>query len=387
MSELINARNRTMGFRACLLANVSSVALLGFAGIATGAHAVSTDEDHPVVWIELGGQFERLDGAPDVFSPPFFDKATPADLAVLVGSQRPPLYSNGFDGKIAFTPNGSDWVFSGAVRYGKAKIARQLHHQTSAVPFHFTINGNDGTQTPVKSQFGDAEAKSFESHTILDFQAGKDFGLGLFGAHGSSVVSAGMRFAQFTASSQTTLHARPLYSRGRPLTEPGKYKNFRNEKFEQTYTAFVRSKRNAVAIGPSLSWDASQPVVGNGSDMTFNFDWGVNAAILFGRQRAQTHHQTTGYHYSRHKYGVENFGIHHGGYANAPPDQTRSRTAMIPNVGGFAGTTLKFTNIKFSLGYRADFFFGAMDGGLDTARKTNIGLYGPFASISIGFGG
>ncbi len=384
MSELINARNRTMGFRACLLANVSSLALLGWTGMAT---TVSADEDHPTVWIELGGQFERLDGAPQIFSAPFFDKATPADLAVLVGSQRPPLYSNGFDGKVAFTPNGSDWVFSAAVRYGKANIARQLHHQTSAVPVHFTINHNIDTHTAIRSQFGDAEADSRESHTIVDFQAGKDVGLGLFSAHGSSVVSAGVRFAQFTTSSHATLHARPFYSTGPGFTKPGKYKNAHNEKFEQTYTAVVKSNRNVRIVGPALSWDASMPVVGNGSDMTFNFDWGVNAAVLFGRQLAEVHHQTTGYHYSRHKYGLANFGTHHGGYAHAPADQDRSRTVTIPNVGGFAGATLKFSNIKFSLGYRGDFFFGAMDEGLDTARKTNVGFYGPFAKISFGVGG
>ncbi len=387
MSELMNARNRTMGFRACLLTNVSSLALLGFAGIATSAPATAADDDHPVIWIELGGQFERLDGAPQLFSPPFFDKATPADLAVLVGSQRPPLYSNGFDGKIAFTPNDSDWVFSGAVRYGRAKIARQLHHQTSDSPIHFTINGFGTTRTLPLSQFADAETISQESHTILDFQAGKDFGLGLFSAHGSSVVSAGVRFAQFTASTQATLHARPLYSNGPKFTDPGKYKSVPAEKYKQTYTAFVRSKRNTVAIGPSLSWDASMPVVGNGSDMTFNFDWGVNAAILFGRQRTKIHHQTTGYHYSKQKYSRGNDAIRHGSYAHGPYNHTRSRTVTIPNVGGFAGVTLKFPNIKFSLGYRADFFLGAVDGGIDAAHRENIGFYGPFATISVGIGG
>jgi|HubBroStandDraft_2_1064218.scaffolds.fasta_scaffold44336_3 hypothetical protein len=44
-------------------------------------------------------------------------------------------------------------------------------------------------------------------------------------------------------------------------------------------------------------------------------------------------------------------------------------------------------NFKVSAGYRADFFFGAMDGGLDTAKKENVGFYGPFATISVGLGG
>jgi hypothetical protein len=59
----------------------------------------------------------------------------------------------------------------------------------------------------------------------------------------------------------------------------------------------------------------------------------------------------------------------------------------VPNIGGMAGLSLKFPNAKVSLGYRADFFFGAMDGGIDIAHKENVGFYGPFAAISIGLGG
>jgi len=40
-----------------------------------------------------------------------------------------------------------------------------------------------------------------------------------------------------------------------------------------------------------------------------------------------------------------------------------------------------------SLGYRADFFFGAMDTGIDTAKRTTTGFFGPFATVSIGIGG
>lgn len=42
---------------------------------------------------------------------------------------------------------------------------------------------------------------------------------------------------------------------------------------------------------------------------------------------------------------------------------------------------------KISAGYRADFFFGAMDGGLDSRRTEDEKFYGPFATVSIGLGG
>jgi hypothetical protein len=64
--------------------------------------------------------------------------------------------------------------------------------------------------------------------------------------------------------------------------------------------------------------------------------------------------------------------------------QNRSHAVAIPNVGGFAGISLKFPNAKVSLGYRGDFFFGAMDGGIDVRKTYDRNFYGPYATISIG---
>ncbi len=41
-------------------------------------------------------------------------------------------------------------------------------------------------------------------------------------------------------------------------------------------------------------------------------------------------------------------------------------------------------DFKVRMGYRADFFFGAIDGGIDTRKSETLGFYGPFATISIG---
>lgn len=46
-----------------------------------------------------------------------------------------------------------------------------------------------------------------------------------------------------------------------------------------------------------------------------------------------------------------------------------------------------FKNFKMNAGYRADLFFHAMDGGIDTRKSENVGFYGPFASVSVGLGG
>ncbi len=49
----------------------------------------------------------------------------------------------------------------------------------------------------------------------------------------------------------------------------------------------------------------------------------------------------------------------------------RVRTVVVPNLGAMAGLSFRYANAKVSFGYRADFFFGAIDGGIDT-RKSEI---------------
>ena len=386
MSEMINAQRRNENFRRNLLTNASVLALLGYLGTSQGS-ALAADETRPVIWIELGGQLDRLGGGSEVFAPPFFAQASSTDRGVMTDAQASLPYSIGSEGKITFAPEASDWVFSAAVRYGRSNGVKHLHHQ-GAIPATniWTRYGYKHYFVPVLDTLGDAQTRSQESHAILDFQAGKDVGLGMFGGHGSSVISAGVRFAQFTSGVHATLQARPVAGFGPPATDPGYYRNLRW--FEHaTYKAVAHSERSAHAVGPSIAWDASAPVVGDGSDATFNFDWGVNAAVLFGRQRAQVHHQTTGYHFSRTGGFYSKKHIKTYSYAHAPADQNRARTAAIPNVGGFAGVSFRYLDAKVSFGYRGDFFFGAMDGGIDTAKKENVGFYGPFASISVGLGG
>ena len=56
----------------------------------------------------------------------------------------------------------------------------------------------------------------------------------------------------------------------------------------------------------------------------------------------------------------------------------------VPNLGGYAGLSANYSNAKISFGYRVDEFFGAMDGGQDTAKSYNRGFYGPYANVSLG---
>jgi hypothetical protein len=125
----------------------------------------------------------------------------------------------------------------------------------------------------------------------------------------------------------------------------------------------------------------SQEIAGNVEDVGLAFDWGVNVAVLFGRQKVRGSHKSSSQYFKSFGYGPYS--------SSNPPAKAiaRTRSVIVPNVGGFAGASLRFLNAKLSLGYRADFFFGAMDGGIDSRKTYDRNFFGPFATVSIGLGG
>ncbi|HUJ02083.1 MAG TPA: hypothetical protein VLW75_00480, partial [Rhizomicrobium sp.] len=224
------------------------------------------------------------------------------------------------------------------------------------------------------------------------FEVGKDVGLGMFGRGGTSTVQAGVRFAQFVSHSSSIVHARPdaiffyycnTYNAQYFYTQFPSHPPFCfPESGFHTFARTFRARRDFRGIGPTITWNASVPIAGDPDDEVLTIDWGVNAALLFGRQRASGRHQTSGH-------------LNNGGYPSLlgtsdPYTHTktfdRSRRITVPNVGAMLGMSLEFPNAKLSIGYRGDFFFGAMDTGVDTRKTGTTGFYGPFATISIGIG-
>jgi len=406
MSELIVAPTNQNTFRRQLLATVSAVALLGSMFLIDKAQAADGDSDRPLVWIELGGQAEKLSDNQEPFTPPFRDTITQNGYPSPIGSEIGSGWMVGGEGRISFQPRASDWHFSASVRFGRANGQKDTRLQKTThftgvtqssipalgivrqrPPFHLTRTG-----------YADTKATNSESYTVADFQAGRDVGVGLIG-DGTSELGLGVRFAQFQTKSKISIDANPdlhvgrtfvnqyylgyyqlLSHPGLPTHVPWYHKN--GASIWDALHASAQSARSFHGIGPSISWNASSPLMGSVPDGELALDWGVNGAILFGRQRAQVHHQTTA-RYHNDVTDQSNYTI--SSQHNA--DHSRTRTVIVPNVGGFAGWSFRYSNAKLSLGYRADFFFGAMDGGIDTARKENQGFYGPFATISVGLGG
>ncbi len=211
-------------------------------------------------------------------------------------------------------------------------------------------------------------------------------GLGLFSARDSSTLSFGVRFAQFSMRKKGGINGVPDFHQYGTNVKYGVGLTHHN------YFSSFAVDRSFHGIGPSIAWDSSHMLLGNPEQAAFSFDWGVNAAVLFGRQKVRGATSKTGEHYRtyRHINYIQGINIGTTGIASSYHHHTpidRSRSVVIANLGGFAGMSLNFPNAKVSLGYRADFFFGAMDGGLDTRKTYDRNFYGPYATISIGLGG
>jgi hypothetical protein len=376
MNELINPAAHAPQFRKNLMATSAVVSFL----LTTAAQQVmAEDADRPTVWIELGGQLERIDGKQQAFAPPFLfvdHNPNPIDSAGILDLQRPARYGFGGEGRLSFSPDDLGWTFTISARYGRSNAARESHQQTSV---NFTQPKAPFVAFAVP-RYANADASNKESHAIVDFTAGRDVGIGRFGRDGSSDIAFGVRFAQFSSESHADITARPDAI---DRFFPPKY--ILINPLRHQYEAHSQASRSFRGAGPSVSWNASAALVETADDAALTFDWGVNAGALFGRQKALVEHNTYGLYYTKRV--VAPIGSRHVTYTHPATQRPRSRSVIVPNVGGFAGFSFKFTNARVSLGYRADAFFGAMDGGIDNRANSNRAFYGPFATISIGLGG
>jgi hypothetical protein len=395
MSELITSQSRT-DKRRQLLATTSALAFLAIA--ATQAKA--EDADRPTVWIEGGWHFDSVTGSNDIVVPPLdglttsgFSSTPTADNFYGQGAGGFPSFtdmenalgkSQGVEGSISFQPSGSDWIFNISGRYGRAHSKRRLdqRHEITGEPGY--TKGFLGTNpfTPHHTNYVVQANDNKEAHVIVDFQVGKDIGIGLFGGQMDSILSAGIRYAQMNTSSKGHSYAQPdarFYGFG-GMNILGKYQYAIQADTHNSATIQQRSG-SFHGIGPSLSWSNTTGLLGDVADGQLALDWGANAAILFGRQKSKVNYNTNSQFL--HFAGLSGTVTTHHNAVH----RTESRRVTVPNLGGFAALSYRFTNAKISAGYRADFFFGAMDGGLDTHRSMTTGFHGPFATISVGLGG
>ena len=423
MNKTTNLRHA--GIRWQLLTSVSAAALLASVYGAGEAQAADGDADRPTLWIELGGQLDRLGDAQQEYSPPFMASITKPSLLSALNVQSPPTFGLDMEGKISFQPVDSDWLFSASIRYGRSGASRHHHQQTAnaKVPVHITtkylhrtLNLPPDYYPTLHEKFADGRSSLSERNLVLDFQAGKDVGLGMFGRGGSSVLSAGVRIAQFTSKANVNLHAQPdvQYPDPSPIvgTLPAELPVLKSFKYDQSihfhdYGGIENIERSFRGVGPSVTWNASVPFAGDTNSGELSLEWGANAALLFGRQSVKGSHKTSTQSYYENEWKLISYRGR-GHFANAANlnyhgansyftggatahrtnsgNVNRMRSVTVPNLGGSVGFSYRIQDFKMSFGYKADMFFSAIDGGIDTRKSVNRSFFGPYASISVGLG-
>jgi hypothetical protein len=395
MSELISIQKRS-NVRLGLLVTTSAIALAACVASVTEASAA----DRPTMWVEGGWHFDSVTGSNDIVVPPLdglttsgFSSTPTASNFYGQGAGGFPSFldmenawakSQGAEGSISFQPSGSDWIFNISGRYGRAHSNRRMdqRHEITGEPGYTKGFLGSNPYTPHHTNYVIQANDNKEAHVIVDFQVGKDIGIGLFGGQMESVLSAGVRYAQMNTSSKGHSYAQPdarFYGHG-GINILGKYQYAIQPDTHNSATIQQRSS-SFHGVGPSFSWSNTTGLLGDVADGQFALDWGANAALLFGRQKTKVNYSTVSHFY--HFVGLNRAETTNHNTVN----RTESRRVTVPNLGGFAALSYRFTNAKISAGYRADFFFGAMDGGLDTHRSTTTGFHGPFATISVGLGG
>ena len=381
MSDTMNTPLDRRAVRLQLLSTASAIALIGSICGMGCANAASSDEDRPTFWIELGGQAEAISGQGQPFTAPFMvsNANSPAfDPVSPLTAQKPPQFSFGEEGKISFQPEESNWIFSAAVRIGRSGSSHSNHQQTSGLKLPTTSLGYKFLLHPYNQRadvdnYAQYRTQHSESHAILDFQAGRDVAIGLFGSESTSVFNVGVRVARYDAKATADIKARPdLAVYGHLPT-----------KYWHDFHLTGQSERSFHGIGPTISWDGSAAVTGDSDNGELTVDWGVNVGLLFGRQSAKIKHSTSDDAFKQNYTPNHYVSVYH----HTPPDQFRARSVTVTNFGGFAGISYRFSRAALSIGYRADFFSGAIDGGIDAAEKSTLGFHGPFATVSIGVGG
>lgn len=383
MSELIQTNAGQRFFREKLLTTVCGFALLASAGGAD--EAAAREADRPTVWIELGGQLERMGNAEEIFAPSFLSKFEAKGLDSGLSQQRPSRYSNGAEGKIAVMPDGSDWVLSAALRYGRSNSRKEFNQQ---LPKFAPIKGENFNHTvyyitqKIPTHLNTLSQHT-DNHLVVDFQVGKDVGLGMFSDKNASAVSLGVRFAQFTASRRIGMNGAPNF------TVIGTSKKYGLYRSRHHYSGSIMADSSFHGVGPSLSWEASAPLVGRDDDSRITVDWALNGAVLFGRQKIKGSDDTLGTHYTNYTRVKYPQKITHNNFivTQHSANFNRSRAVVIPNIGGTLGVSFRYSDVKVSMGYRADFYFGAMDGGIESRKTEDRSFHGPYASFSVGLGG
>jgi len=349
--------------------------------------------------LELDGDYGRSSGGREILR-----TATtalfPSDRPYPLGVQNDLDWGSGGGVKLTYQPQPAGWSVSGSMRYGRARGSAEEHPKWS-VPGGYKIGqallnqliqkypeGEENTRRTSYfdtaayqlNNYATATGRNEESHVLADFQIGKDVGLGAWqGA--PARVNFGLAYAKFRSTSNADLHGRPdAYFPPYGILKYGGHWH--------RFWGTLDAQREFEGAGPTASWEQAVRLVGDADKAgRVDVDVGLGGSVLWGKQSARvTGHQQGDYHegFLRFpKYGGE---LLENAY-NTPFSYRRSKSATVPSINANLGLSYTLGGLKVSGGYKIERYFDAIDGGIATRKTYDRQFDGPYAKISIGFGG
>src|SRR6185437_6261839 len=133
------------------------------------APAYASDDRAPTVWIELGGQLQRIDGGEERYDPSFSSAIASQDYTSPLSVERPGRYANGGQLSATLIPHQSTWSFSASLQYGRSNASKCAHEERVISPEYLTIP-RFNTRIPITQPPDSVElrAESRKSYTIAD---------------------------------------------------------------------------------------------------------------------------------------------------------------------------------------------------------------------------
>lgn len=307
----IQTNSGELKLRRKLLGTASAVAALSAFQLPSQALAADAGDTGWHLTLDVGGEYTINNGSKTAY----YD----VEPNPLVG-----VASNGGTGWLDLNLETDGWIFGLNYTAGKTGTKRSSFSTKYNTYFSYFANGTVAHN---------------EEHKMLDFTVGQDVGLGMFGVDGSSVLSLGVRWANFSATTSGSFNYGDKY-----------YSSHFEGELHRTFNG----------IGPVISWAASTPLGGSGSH--FSIDWGVSAAVLFGPRKF---------------WGVPNISL-------------RQRNASVPQAAGYLGVGWHpdDTPVTFRLGYAIQNTWGVFDANVDVdgdevVRNADRLEQGPYLDLTL----
>jgi len=333
--------------------------------------------------IELNGQVQH-EKAPYETILPGFISTFPAELQPAGLEHRDLDWGDGRQLKVTYRPDGGSWALSGSARYGRTNGgAARIHKDQTGVggcafagyfaaicpKYRDTLN-----LYPTYHDWSDATVKSREDHLVIDFQVGKDLGIG---GLEHSTVAAGLRYAGMNSTTNVTMDGIPDW-----VIPDGWYLKY--DSTMHRYQATLDARREFRGAGPMLSWDAAARLIGNEEVGHVDLDWSVNGGVLFGKQKTTVTGQETAAYFSGAYYENPRPPV---STVVTPADIHRTKSVSAPVVDLSLGLSYEIQRIKIGAGYRWGRYFNVLDAGYQDRKSYDRTFDGPYFKIAVGFGG